>query len=138
MELARKLVETIHAFRKESGVKVKTPFKKLSYKGPSELSKEILQIVLDEVNVYELEFAGKNDLYTVSGESSEKNQDLIAGKAREIIRNIQEERKKINTLLTDKVIVTLPEWPEEFEKEIKRQALVSEIKKGDIFTIVKV
>ena len=44
---------------------------------------------------------------------------------------IQEERKKLGTALDEKVSVTLPSWPSEFENEIKKKALVASLTKGD-------
>jgi isoleucyl-tRNA synthetase len=51
---ARQLVEAAHGFRKEAQVKVRIPIRKMSYSGPSELSKDVLDIVKAEINVYEL------------------------------------------------------------------------------------
>ncbi|MEX2013148.1 MAG: hypothetical protein WD967_01970, partial [Candidatus Levyibacteriota bacterium] len=53
------------------------------------------------------------------------------GEARDIVRKIQEERKKIGTKLDEKVDVQIEGWPKEFENEIKRKALVNSISKGE-------
>lgn len=138
MESGIKLASTIHAFRKLNSVKVRIPFRKLSYNGPVELSKEVMQVVLDEVNVYELIYKGKSENYEVSGDASEENQDLNAGLAREIVRQIQEERKKLGTRLDEKVDVVLENWPEEFEQKIKQQALVRQLTKGKQLVVNKI
>ncbi|MBI1862510.1 hypothetical protein HYS00_00120, partial [Candidatus Microgenomates bacterium] len=44
---------------------------------------------------------------------------------------IQEERKKLGTAPNEKVIVHLPAWPEKFEEDIKKKALVTSITKGE-------
>ncbi len=59
------------------------------------------------------------------------------GEARDIVRKIQEERKKLGTNLDEKVSVQLPDWPKEFEEEIKRKALVGEISKGNNFKVLR-
>ena len=41
----------------------------------------------------------------------------------------------MGTELTQKVKVSLPSWPEEFEEEIKKKALVSELLKSEEFTV---
>lgn len=133
MELASK----VHAFRKGANVKVRIPFRKLSYKGPSVLPEEVMQIVLDEVNVSELPYEGKSEEYEISGDTSEQNQDLMAGEAREIIRMIQGGRKKLGTRLDELVVVELPDFPKNFEEEIKKKALVKSLVKGKGFKIFR-
>lgn len=137
MENGIKLSSKVHALRKEKRVKVRIPLRKLSYKGPVELTKEVEKIVLDEVNVYELTYAGKSEDYEVSGDTSEKNQDIEAGIARDIIRQIQEERKILGTKLDEKVTVVLPNWPKAFTDEIKKKALVGSLAKGEQFKVLR-
>lgn len=50
---------------------------------------------------------------------------------------IQEERKKIGTRLDEKIDVVLPDWPKEYEEEIKRKALIQNLKKGEPFKILR-
>ena len=135
MTHAQDLASVLNAFRKQAGVKVKIPFKTLSYTGPVELSKEILDIVKEEVNAEELVYGGKSEEFQAQGDTSEANQNVSAGEARDIIRKIQQERKKIGTTLSQKVTVILPQWPAEYEDEIKRKALVSDLVKGDQFSV---
>ena len=131
MEKGIKLASIINDFRKQSGVKVKIPLKSLTYSGPESLGQDVESIVKSETNVYDLKFDKKQDEFAVNGASDESNQDVKAGMARDIIRSIQQERKKIGTTYEEKVNVTLVDWPEEFEDEIKKKALVSSITKGD-------
>ena len=50
--------------------------------------------------------------------------DLIAeGKARELVRKIQLKRKDLGCRLTEKVQVTLSDWPEQFTNYIKKETL---------------
>jgi len=137
MAYAMELSSVIHGVRKLQGIKVRIPIRKLSYKGPLELSDNVLKVVQDEVNVYELEYAGKKDEIELKGEPSDPaNQDVNAGFAREIIRKIQEERKRLGTKLDEKINVVLEDWPTEFEDEIKKKALVDKLSKGD-FSVSK-
>lgn len=137
MENAIKLASVIHGLRKEGNVRVRIPLKVLSYSGPSEISGEIKKIVLEETNVYELIFKGEDKEYVVSGDTSEKNQDLAAGSARDIVRQIQEERKRLGTALNEEINVVLPKWPKAFEDEIKKKALVRNITEGE-FKVAKI
>ncbi|MGB9637374.1 MAG: DUF5915 domain-containing protein, partial [Microgenomates group bacterium] len=45
------------------------------------------------------------------------------GEAREIIRQVQELRKRSGCGLSDYIAVGLPSWPKTFEEEIKRKTL---------------
>ncbi|MDP3955044.1 MAG: DUF5915 domain-containing protein, partial [bacterium] len=58
------------------------------------------------------------------------------GQAREIVRKIQEERKKLGTKLDEKIDVTLEDWPEKFTEYIKKETLISFISKGE-FSVKK-
>lgn len=131
MRQAIELASAAHAHRKQSAVKVRVPFNKLSYKGPSKLSDEILQLVLDEINVKELIYNGENSVFSVEGKTDQSNQDLVAGLAREVIRNIQIARKEAGCDLKETVSVILPEWPKEFEPLIKKQTLALSLTKGE-------
>jgi hypothetical protein len=103
----------------------------MSYSGPGELSKEVLDVVKAEINVYELNFGKKTDTYSVFAKTDDDNLDLQFGLARDIVRKIQEERKNLKTDPNEKINVCVPYWPEEFTDYIKKKALVSKLSKGD-------
>ena len=128
---ARQIAEAAHGFRKEAELKVRIPIREMSYSGPSELSKEVLDIVKAEINVYELSFDKKTDNYKVFAKTSDENLDLQFGLARDIVRKIQEERKNLKTRANEKIDVSVPDWPEEFTDYIKRKALISNLSKGE-------
>jgi isoleucyl-tRNA synthetase len=135
------VASVILARRKAAEVPVRVPLKKLSYSGPRELSQDVLKIVLEEINIGNLEYEGKQDLFVSTGSESEltsdSNQDQDAGLAREIIRKIQAERKKMETKLDERVDVEIPDWPGEFEGEIKRKALIDKLTKSSEFRVLR-
>jgi isoleucyl-tRNA synthetase len=139
---AREVASIILMRRKTNSVKVRIPLRKLSYKGPQELSAEVRKIVEEEANINELTYAGKAAEFGSEGSSDEltntANQDVEMGQAREIVRSIQEERKKLGTAIDEKVAVTLPAWPEKFEAYIKRNALIETLTEGDALTVTKI
>lgn len=137
MEHAIQLVSIIHEFRKNAGIKVKIPIKKLSYSGIEEFSGDVLEVIREETNIYGLEFGKNAKEFTVTGDTSEKNQDLVMGEVRDIIRKIQQERKTMGTTFDELVEVYLPSWPERFEEEIKKNALVSKLVKDTEFKVVR-
>ena len=67
--------------------------------------------------------------------AEEMDSVIVEGEAREIIRQIQQARKETGCELSEKVTVTLPAWPKEFEQEIKKQTLSKELIKGEKLTI---
>lgn len=131
MVKGRQLASTVLMMRKNTGVKVRIPLIKLSYKAPEKLKDEIIKIVQEEVNVNELIFDGKSNIHEIHGVTDISNQNTGLGLARELVRQIQEERKKLGTRLDEKVDVTLNAWPAQYEEYIKRNALVNSLKKGE-------
>jgi hypothetical protein len=90
------------------------------------------------LNVKKIEYKeGNGDNETRVEIDTNLTQELIAEReAREIVRMIQQERKKVGTSLDEKIDVSLEEWPEEFEEYIKKNALVNSITKGS-FSIIR-
>lgn len=109
MESARKIASKAHDLRKQGNVKVRVPLKKLSYSAPSELPSEIQKTVLAEINAYELVYADKKSEHTVSGDVGQSNQDKDAGKARELIREIQMLRKDKGCKIDERIALVLPD-----------------------------
>lgn len=135
MANGRELASQVLMKRKTAGLKVRIPLKKLFYNGPEKLSDEVRKIVEKEVNVQELVYKTQSESYKVVSKDEElkdeANQDVELGQAREIVRQIQDERKKLETKLTEKVDVLLPAWPNQHEEYIKRIALVNSLMKGE-------
>jgi len=132
---ARQLAEVSHALRKQAEIKVRIPIKSMTYMGPSEISTLVLNILKDEVNVYDLKFTSKADVYSVVAKTSDDNLDLQFGLARDIVRKIQEERKAMGTKANEKVNITIPFWPKEHEVYMKRKALIANITEGEKFSV---
>lgn len=141
MEGAKTVASYILSMRKSTNVKIKIPLRVLYYSGPTEFNKEILEIVKKEVNANVLKLLEKKEDWAAGGDSdytNQDNQDLIAGEVRDIIRKIQAERKNLGTTFDEKVDVMLPDWPKDFEDEIKRKALIKTLSKGDIFSVSRI
>ncbi len=139
MELVRKIAEMGNAFRKVNNLAVKQALATLIVTGaskeiPSDL--ELIQLIKDELNVEEVIFESGEDL-AVDFDTKLTDRLIKKGKAREIVRSIQEARKAASCRLDELVSVTLPDWPEEFEEDIKRQTLVNRITKGETLVVTK-
>ncbi|HVZ12045.1 MAG TPA: isoleucine--tRNA ligase [Patescibacteria group bacterium] len=132
------LASQIHQLRKANNIPVRIPLLEIKYSAPSALTDDILAVILAEVNSENITFKTKSEGVKVEADMSESNQDLVAGQARDIIRKIQAARKELGTELDEKVDVEIESWPEKFEEEIKRKALVKNLVQSDGFRVKRV
>jgi isoleucyl-tRNA synthetase len=140
MVAAQEVASQILMMRKTHQVAVKMPLKIISYSGPQQLSGLIIKIVAAEVNAYELVYEKESESWSCSDEKEfidEHNQDIVAGKMRDIIRKIQQQRKILGTTFDEKVDVQISEWPEEYTEAIKKQALVDSLVVGSEFVVTR-
>ncbi len=138
VEQARVLVEQAHARRKELKIKVRHPLNSLTVTSLTEFSEGVSNMIRNEVNVRTIISKKGKETKIVDFDTSSNSQLEKEGALREIIRKIQNERKRLGTRLDDKVDVILEDWPQEFEEDIKRRALVRNLKKGAEFEVEKV
>ncbi len=135
MQYVRKIVELGLAQRKEQQIKVKQPLAQITISPGDKEAKfkdNLDHLIRDELNVKKVTFSDILMGETVVKLDTKLTDELIAeGKAREIVRSIQEERKKLGTSLDEEVSVTLESWPASFEEYIKQQALVNKLSKGE-------
>jgi isoleucyl-tRNA synthetase len=101
MEKIRQLVAQALAQRAKAQIKVRQPLQKLTIdRKQSATSKDLLNLIKDEVNVKDIIFGEKLELDTnITPELKEE------GIVREIVRNIQDMRKKSNLKPADKISV---------------------------------
>ncbi len=136
MVIARKIVEITHGQRKEANIKLRQPLGSITVTVPTGLSKEVADVIAAEVNVKTVTVDPGEQLSVVL--NTDLTSELKAeGEARDIARSIQEERKKLGTSLTEKVVVTLPSWPKEYEEYILKKAVVAKLTKGEKFSVQK-
>jgi len=138
MDLVRKIAELGHARRKELGIKVRQPlseFRIQSANSADRIDAELVDLIKDELNVKRVKFVKEKGEFMVDFDTGITQELKDEGEAREIVRKIQGERKKLGTRLDDKIIVTLPFWPRDWENYIKKRALVKRLQKGDRFLV---
>jgi isoleucyl-tRNA synthetase len=133
MKVVRKIVEISLSQRKEAQLKVRHPLAKVTVNGVAALSEQLTQLIKDEVNVKEVVFDKKAEKEEISVvlDTTITPELKAEGEARDIVRQIQDERKKLGTDLAEKVDVVLETWPEKFEDYIKKNALVNTLTKGE-------
>ncbi len=101
MEESRRVVSSALELRQKAGHKVRQPLAKLSI--PNDLSSEFLDIVMDEVNI--------KTVVVVAGDvklDAELTEELKQeGIARDVIRAIQDARKKEDLFPSDRIRITI-------------------------------
>jgi isoleucyl-tRNA synthetase len=125
MKKVREVVTSALEIRQKSGHKVRQPLSKLTI--PEKLSQDLLDIIADEVNVKEV-VVGGNEVKL----DTELTEDLKKeGIARDIIRSIQDARKKENLNPNDVIKIVMctdkKEIVDEYMEMIKSPTGVTEI-----------
>jgi isoleucyl-tRNA synthetase len=133
MDQVRQLASAAHKLRAEAALSLRQPLARLSVHGFNDLANqpEYLQLLQDEVNVKAVMFdfpevegwasetVGEGTLYLDTALSEELERE---GRYRELVRLIQEERKRAGFSVGDKVAVeyatTDPAWRAVFEKHL--------------------
>jgi len=130
MQVIMQIIEKGHAGRKEANIRLRQPLPSLTT--PGVISDEFKEIIKDELNVKSV----------LTGEFSLDTQltpELIdEGTTRDLMRDIQGERKRLGLSPGDVVTVTLPSWPKSWTVEIKRKVGASSLTKGDELKVVKI
>lgn len=153
MSITRDLASSILAFRVARGVGIRQPLKSAAATLDKNIPLEFVQILKDEVNIKDFDLVDtldmkpglvKDDAMTVAVDFT-LNEDLRAeGRARELIREIQDLRKKENLSVSDTVDVTVQSNEENIEvlkkfgTEIKKKVAARNIVAGVSTAISKV
>ncbi len=137
MNTVRRIVETGHAKRKEANIKLRQPLSSLTYSGKS-LSKELEQILAEELNVKKVAYNEDLKKEEVSLDTKITEQLAREGEARDLIREIQKLRKEQKLTLDDKTKVVAPAWPKDFERQILLSTSSVSITEGEKLEVIKI
>jgi isoleucyl-tRNA synthetase len=147
MESARKIIEQALAVRAGSGIKVRQPLAKL-YITKKSLPEELFFLIKDEVNVKEIIMTDKlptGDNLKVGADENYKvcldlamTEDLkLEGNARELIRQLNSQRKEMGLSIDDMVEVIyetkskeLKDTLAKFSEEIQSATLTKKLSEG--------
>ena len=140
MEEVRKICELAHAVRKETKIKVRQPLSELTItNGGIKISEDLKQLIKDELNVKKTVVKeGKGEL-KVSLDTQITPELKAEGEARELVRQIQDLRKKAGCRLDEKIKVAGPNWPKDknLQNYIKKETLATELLSGHELKISK-
>jgi len=143
MQLVRRFVKLGLAARAKAGIKVRQPLSELQIN--QIINDELVDLIKDEVNVKEINFLGsiarEPGIYTeeegnwMAGLNIVVHEDLrLEGEARELIRRIQELRKKAGYEVDNRVILCYQGGKEVFEKFgdlIAKETLATGVTEGE-------
>jgi len=143
MIVVRQIVEVGHRVRKEHQMKVRQPLASVTAHIPK--NSQILHtdfesayklLISEELNVKEviLKISAEDEMeVTYDLEISEELQ--LEGDMRDLIRKIQNMRKKLGVEMSDSIIITIEEKFQLFEESIKSQVQASKIMYGSELTV---
>lgn len=134
MVLVRDVASAVHSERKRLHIPSRQPLARASVTMPGKyLGRELVQLLEEETNVKSVMFTeGKLAGIAVDCDTTLTDALRAEGMAREIIRNIQELRKKSGTNLSDQIVAYLPDWPREWEEFIKKETLAKALRRADV------
>lgn len=150
MKLVREVVEVGLANRATASIKVRQPLTSLEIKQMSlsdqkiwaalsrELKIELIQVLKEELNVKNVvwpEKMDKSNAIIIELDTQITPQLKAEGEARELIRSIQQLRKKESLHFSQLAKVEAPSWPEDLQLEIETKTNVK-LSRGDTLKIV--
>ena len=139
MKLVRDMVEKIHSERKRLSIPVRQPLNEVKIDSPDiNMGSELVDILKDEVNIKKVTFRKEKNI-SVKLDTKITPELKEEAKARELIREIQKERKNQKLTLQDKVEVYNLWVPKNKDilESIKRKTFSSGIIKGQ-FKVKKI
>lgn len=141
MDIVREIVEKGHSWRKENGIRLRQPLTEIRISGIKTQLIDFHEIIKSELNVGQI-------VYTHIGTSTTTlsvkfdihlTPELEAeGTARDLMRDIQGERKKQGLNPSDVVAVELPSWPENWTEDIKKKVNASDLTEGPALKVTKI
>lgn len=131
----QKVAGEAHAQRKDKAIKVRQPLARLTVTSSvASPTPNLLAVLADEVNVKEVLWHQGNEA-RIELDTTLTPELKAEGEARELIRAIQDARKKMGTRIDEQVIVELPGWPESLTEDIKAKVLAKELVRGETIVV---
>lgn len=132
MTAVRGVVEKVHAKRKELGIPVRQPLAgvKVFGKEKTDFMAEVLEVALGELNIKKIDFAIGDEKIEIDAVITPELKE--EADARDVVRKIQEERKKMNLNLTQSVEVKIDSIPtsKKLVQWMLKKAQISKLEEG--------
>jgi isoleucyl-tRNA synthetase len=132
MSLIEQIVEQGRSLRRDKQIKLRHPLAslKVSLKKALKYQSELEQLLLNELNVKAVYWSQGADNLEVDYDYELTPALKQEAEARDLIRSIQNLRRKAKLDLDEEVEIELPAWPEEWRSEIESRTN-TKLKKGD-------
>jgi isoleucyl-tRNA synthetase len=132
MGLIRKIVEKGHSERKNNSIPVRQPLNSITVYISDVFDERLIKLIEEELNVKKVIWKKGKELKVEFDKKITPELEEEA-KTRELIRKIQQERKNMGILLTQKIKVANPWLPKNniLLQNIKKIALVSHLEHGE-------
>src|SRR3989344_2415756 len=136
MTSLRQIAELGHRERKDAGIKVRQPLAKAVVGGCKErFDRSLVSLLSQELNIKSIVLKEEGEL-AVRLDTKLTRELIEEGEMRELIRRIQEERKRLQTSRNQKVIVTIPfHLPKRFETEGRQRTQARKIQIGEAVAV---
>ena len=132
MSLVRQICELGHSARKRAKIKVRQPLLLIKVKSEKlvRLNEQLVQLIKDELNIKEVIFKKVKGELKAELDTKITPELRAEGEARELVRKIQNLRRKQGCKLDEHILVYAPDWPKKFENYIKKKTLSKALLKG--------
>jgi len=141
MELVRNLCQQGHSERQKACIKIRQPLSTITICCPVVISQEYLnslsEIMSQELNVKKVNISQEKNTKVIL--DTNITPELSAeGEFRDLVRNIQVLRKNQGFEIKDRIKITAPGWPKNYESQILAKTLADSIEKGDKLSVEKI
>lgn len=138
MSVVRPVVEAAHAQRKEKQIRVRQPLSQVEVISSAPTPHdEILQVVAKELNVKAVYWQTETmqTATKIKLDTTLTAKLRAEGEAREIVRQVQQARKKAGATVDDQIILTLPQWPADYADFITKKTKAQALKQGETLQV---
>lgn len=136
-KIVREIVEIAHRVRKDEGIKVRQPLAKVKINLPKakefnleENIKQYKELIASEVNVKNVEFDKSKEDISVEYDTHLTEDLKLEGELRDLIRDIQNKRKKLGISPKEKVKIVIDQKFKDSVEDIKIQVQAKEVEFG--------
>lgn len=136
MAVLTQIVERVHALRKEAGIRLRQPLSTLSLTTSRVISDDLQAILKEELNLKQIILKQGSQL-TLSLDTRLTPELKDEGRARDLMRDIQGQRKQLGLSPSDTIRVELPDWPNSWTDEIKKKVGASDLTTGSELKVTK-
>ncbi len=135
MELIKAAAESTHAARKAANLKVRQPLAKVTVTARGRQPSQVcLDLLAGEVNIKQVVWVTQDQDLSVEIDTILTPELEAEGKARELMREIQNVRKNAGLTPDEVVTVQVPEWPSDWQSQIEAKTK-TRLVKGEVLRL---